>query len=71
MYYEQRPLPYLRPSKKQLAYLTYLYAEAGEVNKSLYTRFSLPMAGKEIKRLKAKVKRHEEKSNRLKQLELL
>lgn len=56
---------YLRASKRQLDYLAVLYSSVGEINKSLYIKFSLPMARKEIGRLKRKQDRQRTRDRQL------
>lgn len=46
---------YMRASKKQLAYIASLCSQLDCTNQSLYRKYSLDMATKEIKRLKRKL----------------
>lgn len=54
--------PYIRASAKQLEYIASLCEQTGSVNRSLYQKYSMNMANKEIsklQRLLAKQRRKE------------
>lgn len=61
-------MEYRRASKKQLAYIDSLCQQLGMINPTLYSKYSLEMAAKLIKRLQRRI---EAKHLRDRQLKLL